>query len=309
MSRARVNCGLIAFLLAALLFPAISGAQETAETGIREQEDGFPESTSLWKVETDTGVVYLMGSIHLLKETDFPLHPKMNEAFERAGTLVFEAELDSAKTLGFQQFVFAKALYDSGKTLRSELGDSAYSYIGTQMTALGIGIEQMNRFEPWMVALTFLTVKLQQLGFSPEFGLDAHFYEKAKAGGIPIEALETPEYQIGLFDSMSPSLQLAMVYQTLEQASDMEKMLESIMDYWRAGDLEGLEATMNKSLDEFPELRELLFTKRNRDWIPKIEQYIGRRGTTLIIMGVGHMAGEDGVAALLMEAGYHVEQL
>ncbi len=300
---------LLAFLLVAACAFATAAAQEESKTEAAPGEQQFPESTSLWKVETDTSIVYLMGSIHLLKETDFPLHPKLMEAFDRAGTLILEAELDSAGTPGFQQYVLAKAVYDSGKTLQTELGDSVYSLLKTEMLTLGLALDQMKQFEPWMVSLTFLGLKLQQLGFDPDFGVDKYFYEQAKAQGKTIGTLETLEYQIDVFDSFSPSSQRAMVLQTLAQANNIEKALDKIVLHWKTGDLEGLDATINKSFEGFPEIRDLLLTKRNHSWIPKIEAYIGSRGTHLIIMGVAHMSGEEGVLALLRRAGYGVRQM
>jgi uncharacterized protein YbaP (TraB family) len=309
MSREMLSRSIPALLLITVLTFAVAVAQDEAQTETVPAEKHFPDSTSLWKVETDTSVVYLMGSIHLLKESDFPLHPKMMEAFDRAGTLVLEMEADSIQTPGFQQNLLAKATYDSGKTLQTELGDSVYSLLETQMATLGLALDQMKQFEPWMISLTFLGLKLQQLGFNPDLGVDIYFNGKAKADGKPVRGLEAVGYQIDMFDSMPPSLQRAMVLQTLEQASNVEKTIDAMLLHWRNGDLEGLDATMNASLKERPELRYLLLTRRNHEWIPGIEDYIGSRGTHLIIMGVAHMPGEEGVIALLREAGYKVEQL
>ena len=298
----------VVLLVGALTFVTAVAQEESKTEGAPAQEQ-FPESTSLWKVETDTSIVYLMGSIHLLKETDFPLHPKVMKAFGEAGTLLLEAELDSAQTPGFQQYLLAKAVYDSGKTLQTELGDSVYSLLETQMASLGLAIDQMKQFEPWMVVLTFSSLKLQQLGFNPDFGVDKYFHEQAKTLGKAIGTLETLEYQIDVFDSLSPLSQRALVLQMLEQVDDIEKTLDTIVLQWKTGDLAGLETTINRSYAAFPEIRDVLLTKRNRNWIPKIEDCIRGRGTYLIVMGVTHMSGEEGVVALLRRAGYGVEQM
>jgi uncharacterized protein YbaP (TraB family) len=160
-----------------------------------------------------------------------------------------------------------------------------------------------------MVALTFVNIRLRQLGFSPELGVDAYFFARAKEQDKTIEALEKPEDQIGVFDSMEPAMQQALVLQMLEEADDMEEAVDLIVLPWKSGDLEGLEATLNKRFKEFPEIRDVVITGRNHKWIPRIEGYIGSRGTHLIIMGVTHMAGDEGVIALMREAGYKVEQL
>ncbi len=309
MPRNKATYRLLVFLAAAAFTFATCVAREESKTEAAPGQLQFPESTSLWKVETDSSIVYLMGSIHLLKETDFPLHPKMLNAFDEAQTLLLEVELDSAKTPEFLQYLLAEAAYDSGRTLQTELGDSVYTLLETQMASLGLALDQMKQFEPWMVALTFLGLKVRQMGFDPDFGVDVYFYEEAKAQGKAIGALETPQYQIGLLGSMSPSFQRSLVLQTLEQAGDLEEALDVIVRHWKTGDLEGLEATINKSLEDFPEIRDLLLTGRNRNWIPKIEDCVRGHGIYLIIMGVAHMSGEDGVVAMLRRAGYKVEQM
>jgi uncharacterized protein YbaP (TraB family) len=298
------------FLVTVAAFMALltvtAQGDETSET---PQQEVFPEHTSLWKVETDSSVVYLMGSIHLLKKEDFPLHPKMEDAFARAQTLVFEIELDSAQTPGFQQTVFFKALYDSGKTLQGELGDSLYGRLGSELAPLGLDINQMNQFEPWMVTVTFVALKLQELGLDPAYGVDAYFYGKAKAEDKHILALETPQEQIDFFDTMPPADQRNLIGQTLEQSADIEDMLDEIVMHWKTGDLEGLEATINKSFGDFLGIRQRLLTDRNRTWMKNLEAYLKDKGEYLVIVGVGHMSGEDGLIELLRKAGYTPRQL
>jgi len=305
----RVARDVLVFLVLTPLVIAGAHAQVDTQTDNPAAESDFPESTSLWKVGTDSSTVYLMGSIHLLKESDYPLHPKMAEAYEEAETLVLELHMDSTNTPAFQQYLMAKAAYDSGTTLRTELPDSIYDQLNAQMETIGLDLEMMKQFEPWMIGLTFLNLKLQQLGFRPDLGVDAYFFGKAKEEGKTIEGLENPEDQIGMFDSMSPSMQQTLLLQMLEQAADIEKSVSMIVLPWKSGDLEDLDATIKKRFKEFPEVRDAIIIKRNYDWIPKIEHYIESRGTHLIIVGVTHLAGDEGVIALLRQAGYDVEQM
>jgi uncharacterized protein YbaP (TraB family) len=297
--------GLVGLVIAAALV-SVPASSDEGEAPVKAR---FPESTSLWKVEGDSSVVYLLGSIHLLKQEDLPFHPKMEEVFQEAETLVFEIELDSARTPAFQQYMFFTALYESGKTLQTELGDSLYHLLGEYMASVGIEIQQMNQFEPWMVTLTIVALKLQQLGLDPDFGVDSYFYSRAQAAGKEVLALETPQYQVDLFDSLSASDQKNLVLQMLEQTEDIEEMLAEIIRYWKTGNLDGLEATMNKSFAEFPELRQFSLSNRNLNWIRAIEEYLSTPGEYLVIVGVAHMAGEDGLINLLQQAGYRVQQM
>ena len=77
---------------------------------------------------------------------------------------------------------------------------------------------------------------------------------------------------------------------------------------WRIGDLHALEQILlNDARADDPASFELLFTQRNRDWLPKIQQLFGNQQRELILVGAGHLPGQDGVLALLKAAGYQVE--
>ena len=44
-------------------------------------------------------------------------------------------------------------------------------------------------------------------------------------------------------------------------------------------------------------------------WMPEIERFAHESGNYLIIVGAGHLVGDDGVVAQLKRAGYSVQQL
>ncbi|MDR0639460.1 MAG: TraB/GumN family protein [Spirochaetaceae bacterium] len=50
--------------------------------------------TSVWKISNGDNVLYLGGTIHLLRESDYPLPQAFEAAFEQSDILVFEASVD-----------------------------------------------------------------------------------------------------------------------------------------------------------------------------------------------------------------------
>src|SRR4030042_5639045 len=48
----------------------------------------------LWKVQSKTGTVYMLGSIHLLKKESYPLHEKIENVFDKSSVLVVEAHIN-----------------------------------------------------------------------------------------------------------------------------------------------------------------------------------------------------------------------
>ena len=67
------------------------------------------------------------------------------------------------------------------------------------------------------------------------------------------------------------------------------------VDKWRA------------ELADQPEVKKALLTDRNRRWALQIETMLREKRVFFITVGAGHLAGPEGVPALLRKAGYKVE--
>ena len=46
----------------------------------------------------------------------------------------------------------------------------------------------------------------------------------------------------------------------------------------------------------------------NRNWLPKIEEFLRGDKNTIVIVGAGHLVGKDGVVELLRKKGLKVTQ-
>ncbi len=264
---------------------------------------------SLWKLSGQESRVYLLGSIHLLKESDYPLDRRIYSAFEEAENIVFEANLDSINTPTFQKLIMDKAFFQGDRNLKSVLSDSVYSMLEAELESTGMDIIYVNRFKPWFAALMLDQIELQRLGYSMTAGIDYHLFKRAKARGKKILWLETPRFQIELFSSMPIRNQENFLYQTILEYHRIEKYLNRIVRGWKRGNLELIENIMNKGMDEFPEIRERMLNRRNRKWVEEIKTFIQDSGDYLVVVGVGHMSGENGLIDLLEKEGFKLEQL
>jgi len=52
-----------------------------------------------------------------------------------------------------------------------------------------------------------------------------------------------------------------------------------------------------------------VLVQRNRNWIAPIEALMQEERRTLVVVGVGHLVGEDSVTQMLQAEGYTVTQL
>ncbi|HFD05017.1 MAG TPA: TraB/GumN family protein [Firmicutes bacterium] len=266
------------------------------------------ENVCIWKIESDINTVYLMGSIHFLQEDDYPLDERFDQCFQNAENIVFELHYDSTQTPKFQQYTLLKAFYPEGGTFKSSVSDSTYTLVKNKLLELGMPIEKLNAFQPWFIAVTMLSLNLQKLGFDPKLGIDQHFFTLAKESQKDIIPLETPEYQLDLLATLGGDDQENFVIQTMDQFDEMELGFRDLVDAWETGDLEKLNELLNKGFEEYPVLKQSLLIQRNHNWLDKIVQFTEDNEDYLVIVGAGHLAGEEGLVELLEAQGYSLER-
>lgn len=272
-------------------------------------QDRMDEPNMLWEVRSDSDTEgYLVGSVHLMKPDIYPLGAAFDEAFAASDVVAFEVNLDSVQTQAptlFPQF----GMYAGDKTLEDALPEDTFAMLQATTDSLGIPLAQLQRMEPWAVSMTLPVMLYQQAGYNPNSGIDAHFFERAKEAGKPVHALETLEEQFHTLDTLSPEMQERLLRQSLQDAGRTVQLMDEMVDAWMQGDIEHLETIFQDEMEQdFPALYQRLLIERNQNWMPKIEQMLNGEERPMIVVGAGHMAGSDGLIAMLKAAGYTVEQ-
>ncbi len=299
----------LALLALLCAFPLVL-AQEKAEGGVALAESAGSGQGLLWKISSSTGTVWLFGSIHLATEEMYPLPEKVETAFDGAESLVVEVNAGPEKQAALAQIMMTKGSYPPEESLTDHISDEVQGQLTRDMEGAGMPPEAFNRFEPWLVALTIAVMELQKLGLDPELGIEQHFL--AKADSKPILELETAEEQLSLFDGLGAELQQQMLKKTLLEIGEIEEQMDEMIDAWSSGDTAAMQALLNKSLEEAPELAPLfkkLFTDRNVTMAGKIAAFLGTDSSYFVLVGAGHLVGDDGIVALLKAKGFSVERL
>ena len=297
-------------LLASLFAPAL--AAQHAAAPVRSVSAATAASRTadkhmLYRVHGPGGAtVYLLGSVHLLSADAATLPPEVDSAFEHAKSVAFETSLDSVMMRG--QELMAHGRYTNGATLRTSLSPAGLAKLDTILPEYGLSVDQVNGLKPWLVALALTQMTMQRANFQPQYGVDAQLNAKAHQEGKPIVGLESVDFQLGLFDALSPADQERLVVET--RAPDQEaKELTQVKDAWSTGNAAELDSLLNSRLQSDPTLLQALVTNRNRNWIPKIEAMLKGSDDVLVVVGAGHLVGKQGVVELLRAKGYKVEQM
>jgi uncharacterized protein len=262
----------------------------------------------LWKAGGKGAAVYLAGSIHMLSPDFYPLNPAFDNAFKDSDLLVEEIDFGEMIRPESQMQAMMRGLLPSGQTLDKVLSPATLALVTKAAKDLGAPMEALQRFKPWMLALTLEGLELASAGFDPQLGLDKHFYDLAQSGGKAVQGLETVDFQLSRLDGMTAEQQDRMLAQTLKEIDTGKASVAKLTTAWKTGDADGVERLVLGNLKSEPVLYERLLVERNRNWLPKIEALFARKGNALVLVGAAHLVGPDGLLAMLKAKGYTIEQ-
>jgi uncharacterized protein YbaP (TraB family) len=265
------------------------------------------EQLPVWEITGTSNRVMLMGSIHFLRASDYPLPAGMNAAYEHADQLYMEIDMDALDPLASQGVLMSMGTSD--RPLSESLSADAYAEASRRATDLGVPLTLFEQFEPWFAALSITQLRMMQLGFDPSWGVETQFMSKARTDSKTISGLETLEQQLEFLDQLDASTQEQFLLQSLEDAEKIEQQVDSIVSAWRSGDAVALEALMLEDLNTAPQLADALLVQRNRNWISQIIRLLDQPDNYLVIVGAMHLVGPDSVVAMLEDRGLDVIQL
>ena len=264
---------------------------------------------TMWRVEGDTNAVYLLGSIHLLREQDHPLPRVVDTAYEAADVVVMELDMDDLDP-AYTQAAFNRAgVMTDGTTLRDLMGDELYARAEEAAAMIDIPLDMLAQSEPWLAAMTVELMMLYRVGFNPMLGVEMTITTRAGADGKPIEGLETVDEQLAFLDGLPLDAQRGMLLQTLTDSAALGESIDDMIDAWHNGDTTALEEGLLSSLEEQPELSDVLLRTRNLRWAETITEWLDDDRNYLVVVGALHLVGDDGVPALLADRGIGIHQL
>lgn len=265
--------------------------------------------SSVWKLDADNGSFYLAGSCHVLRNSDYPLPEEFETAYDDADQVIFETDIEALIRQDVQLLLISKGMYTGGDTLEKKLSKKAYASLVKYCNDRSMPIALFQNFKPWMVTMTLLVLELEKHGISPADGLDIYFHNKAKKDGKQTGGLEDVDRHIELVSSFEEEFDDSIVESFIQEVGEVQVIMEDLIKSWRVGGVAEIDKYLLDNMrKEFPKLYKRLLTDRNRDWIPHLEILISSGKRTLVIVGVGHLVGEESVINLLKSKGYKLKK-
>ncbi|MBD3729761.1 MAG: TraB/GumN family protein [Sphingomonadales bacterium] len=285
---------------------ALAAALLLVSCGSPRQDDLPPPSPALWQVTGPDGQAsgWLFGTIHALPDGVEWQTPALQQALDKAGLLLVEvADLDDRGAISGS---FTRLSRTPGQApLSARLAPVARAKLAAVLARAGMKEGDFADIESWGAAL--ILAQSAAGDDAGKNGVDSALI--AKFPRARIAELEGIEAQFGAFDRLPEKEQRDLLDLVVTDAEDTPADRRRMALAWRSGDMAAIEAEGSEGMLADPELRQALLIDRNRDWLGKIERALDAGRRPFVAVGGAHMAGPDGLPALLAADGYTVRRI
>ncbi len=268
---------------------------------------------ALYRVSRDGQVSYLFGTVHVGSKSFYPLAPEVNQALADATRLV--VELDTRSDEAFQRALLAHGSYRAGDHIGQHLSPDTLARLTGALHAVGIALGSVANLKPWLLANLLMGLELERSGYQRSQGLETFLLANAQSRRTAIAELESADYQLALFDTLSDADAERYLLESLDELANGSSLRKAraVMDAWNSGDAHALDALIADAtgggslISEFT--RRTLLDKRNPEMAARIALIMQDGKTTFVGVGLLHLLGNKGLPRLLSQRGYQVERM
>jgi len=285
-------------LFAAIAFAAL------ATTACAQEFD-----PALYVVRDADSTMYLYGTVHVRpRDTDWG-DQDVRDALASAQEIWTEIEISPEADQRAQALAGQMGM-SPDRPLSSILSAEENERLNALTQRLGIPRAYLEPMQPWMAGLTLSLIPIMRAGYDPASGVDRAVDAYGDANGRTMRSFETIEQQLGFFAGLNDETQRQFLLEAIDEAEQGPAMIAEMTTAWERGDLDALErAVVTDTREEYPEVYEALFVRRNNAWMEVLVRELEGSGVDFVAVGAGHLLGEDGLVAQLRARGYTVERV
>ncbi len=260
------------------------------------------QNSILWEV-TGNGLEspsYLLGTLKFIGVKEYIFPKEFKEKMDKCKIFAIEDQVDHKA-----QMEINKALHlPKGKSLATELSPEDYATLVAFMEK-EFHIPQA-KFEKDLGKLIPLALSINMTRMA--LGEDVKYYDielllTAKKEKLKTYSLEPIKREAEAIQSFPMEEQKKALMESVKNFEDQKndyKQLEAAFD---ANDLDRIFSLTLHPTEDHPDFVEVFYTKRNLEWMPKIERMM-RDKPAFITVGITHLEGDQGLLALLRAKGY-----
>ena len=300
-------------LVVILLFSMLAGCVGT--TGARIHPMLFhvtgPEGQEGW----------LFGTIHVGDKRIDTAVEKIKPFLDGADALAVEFDIVAyesdfaAQVQGMNHF-----LLTDGTKITDHMPAETYEKAAALLKEAKVSPELMQAYDLAMWSqLVDQAAILTKTDFDMESGVDRTLIHYCYDKKIEVRDVESAELQYSLLAGFPDELNLLMLESTLDNPGSYKFSMNLLYNAWLRGNADTLEGLLSSEgsadgLSEeeaalMDEYYDAMLTQRNLGMRDKEVEWLEAGDKVFFAVGAAHLLGEDGLIALLLDAGYTVEQL
>ncbi len=292
-------------LLTAIMLLSLTALVDTASANTPLVE---PAKGLLFEVKSNNQTLYLFGSIHLAKANFYPLAPQVEQAYAQAETVAVEADVTDVEA---NKNAMPLMTYARPDKLQDHLTPTTWQSL---QAISGPATEQFQGFKPAVVAMHLSMAAFTQQGYDPAYGVDLHFIQRAKADRKKLVELESVAFQASMMAGLTDEEGDAMLKESLEALKSGEALrdTENMIAFWKTGDAKGLAKLLAEVANKIAttnKLMKLLLDDRNVAMTGKIKRLLTDGTQAFVVVGAGHLTGNNSIVDLLQKQGVQVRQI
>jgi uncharacterized protein len=264
---------------------------------------------AMWEVRDKDSVVYLFGSMHVLRPDVRWRTTAFDRAYAAADRVWFEARVDAGPDQ--IQALVDRYGVDPDRSLTEKLSPTALATLRPVLDRGGVPLERVERLRPWAAAMMLSVAPMTREGGSVASGVDSATTQRARVAEKPIETFETLEQQLRIFAELPETAELTYLDDVAREQLSPPRDGVALERAWLKGDMTRLATRLVAPMKvRRPDLYEALLARRNLAWADRLDAAMRQgNGTDLVVVGALHMAGDEGLPALMKARGYAVRRV
>jgi uncharacterized protein YbaP (TraB family) len=263
----------------------------------------------LWELTKGDKTITLFGSLHVGKPDFYPVPEAVQKRFDDAKVLAVEVDV----TLPETQQACTKLAATTEK-LETILSADDYAALLGYVRAAGVPDTAIEGRKLWLVNLVLVGIELGQLGVDFSSGLDVAFLRDAKRAKKQVVEVEGGQKQCAALAGASNTETAAAMTRFLASVRQnrMERRLAEMVDAYRTGNGPSLAKVVSEEFGDSAEgvsARRRVFDDRHPAMAETIDGYFKQADRHFVVIGVGHMFGENNLLEALAKRGVRAKRV
>lgn len=275
------------------------------------QKENQTSEGFFYEVKNNKNTVYMLGSVHVGGPKMYPLNKEITDALIKSSKIYMEIDLTKEEAA---KVVQDKSYYKDNSTLKDDLGEELYKRVVNIFESYGIPESSIEKMRPWAL-YNNLSSDPSKSALAASYGIESYFISQALLNKIPIDQLETVEYQSNVLSEFDKETYIEMIKNIVPEIekngyTNLNKSMDGLLNAWVEGNDKKLIFYIDGGSSAEKEFTNALTFERDKNMAKKIDKLLKQDGenTYFVLVGSAHLVPENSVTGILKEMGYDVNR-